>query len=123
MKKAYSLKGRKSYNEVFTEGKRFRGRAVAVFLLKSKTEEKSNNSSIKQIRIGISLSRKLGKAHERNRIKRRIRAICHELLEDMDTGIRIVIKPGPGSGNLSFEELKSDLVRVFRNSGVLNESL
>ena len=122
MKKAYSLKGRKSYNEVFTDGKRYRGRTVVVFLLKSKTEEQSNNSSIKDIRIGISLSRKLGKAHDRNRIKRRIRAICYELLDDMNTGIKIVIKPGPGSRDMSFEEFKSDLVKVFRNSGVLNES-
>ncbi len=122
MKKAYSLKGRKAYNEVFTSGKKFRGKAVIVFLLKRKLEEKSNNSAIRNIRIGISLSRKLGKAHDRNRIKRRIRAICYELLDNMNTGITIIIKPGPGSRDMSFEEFRGDLVKVFKNSGILNES-
>ncbi|NLV68300.1 MAG: ribonuclease P protein component [Spirochaetes bacterium] len=122
MKKEYSLKGRRAYNEVFTRGKKFRGRTVIVFHLKSKFEEKSNNSAIKNIRIGISLSRKLGKAHDRNRIKRRIRAICYELLDNMNTGISIIIKPGPGSREMSFEEFRGDLVKVFKNSGILNES-
>jgi len=119
VKKAYSLKGRKSYNEVFTGGRKFRGKAVVIFLLKSGIE--NNNSKIRDIKIGISLSRKLGKAHDRNRIKRRIRAICNELLSSMNTGIRIVIKPVPGSGEMSFEEFKSDLTKVFKNSGILNE--
>lgn len=116
MKKAYSLKGRKAYNKVFTRGKKFRGKAVFIFLLIN------NNSAIKDIKIGISLSRKLGKAHDRNRIKRRIRAICYELLNDMKTGITIIIKPGPGSREMSFEEFRSDLKKVFKNSGILNES-
>lgn len=121
MKKAYSLKGRKSYNEVFTKGKKFRGKAVIIFLLKSKIEEAYNSSDIRDIKIGITLSRKLGKAHDRNRIKRRIRAICYELLNDMNTGIKLVVKPGPGSRDMSFEEFKSDLIKVFKNSGILNE--
>ena len=122
MKKAYSLKGRKLFNEVFTRGKKYRGKSVIVFLLKTKTEEKSYNSEVSDIKIGISLSRKLGKAHDRNRIKRRIKAICHELLNDMNTGITLIIKPGPGSRDMSFEEFKSDLIKVFKNSGILNES-
>ena len=121
MKKAYSLKGRKSYNKVFTNGKKYKGKAVIIFLLKSKYEKKSNNSFIRDIKIGISLSRKLGKAHDRNRIKRRIRAICYELLDEMNTGIALVIKPGPGSREMTFEELRSDLMKVFKSSGVLNE--
>ena len=122
MKKAYSLKGRKLYSEVFTGGKKYRGKAVIIFLLKSKIEEKSNNSAIKDIRIGISLSRKLGKAHDRNRIKRRIRAICNELLANMNTGITLIIKPGPGSREMSFEEFRGDIIKVFKHSGILNES-
>ncbi len=122
MKKAYSLKGRNLFNEVFTRGKKYRGKSVIIILLKSQTEEKSYNSEVSDIKIGISLSRKLGKAHDRNRIKRRIKAICHELLNDMNTGITLIIKPGPGSRDMSFEEFKSDIIKVFRSSGVLNES-
>ncbi len=40
----------------------------------------------------------------------------------MKTGITIIIKPGPGSREMSFEEFRSDLKKVFKNSGILNES-
>lgn len=123
MKRAYSLKGRKSYNSVFLKGRKKRGKGVIIFVLKrSRSEKLDNQSDFRDVKLGISISRKLGKANRRNWIKRRIRSVCYELIDQMNDGLSIIIKPGQESLNMSYEELRSDIIGVLKNSGVINES-
>ena len=123
MKKAFSLKGRKSFSSVFLKGRKKRGKGVIIFVLKrSKSDKFDDQSDFRDIKIGISVSRKIGKAYKRNWIKRRIKAVCYELIEYMNEGFSIIIKPGPESLDMSFEELRSDIVTVFKHAGVINES-
>ena len=124
MKRAYSLKGRKSYNSVFLKGRKKRGKGVIIFVLKRNKSEKLDRrqTDFRDIRIGISVSKRIGKAYKRNWIKRRIKAVCYELIEQMNEGFSIIIKPGPESLDMSFEELRSDIVTVFKHAGVINES-
>lgn len=123
MKRSYSLKGRKSYDSVFVKGRKKRGKGVIIFVLnRSKSEKLDNQSDFRDIKVGIAVSRRLGKANRRNWVKRRIRSVCHELIDQMNDGISIIIKPGPESLEMSYEELRSDIIGVLRNTGVINES-
>ena len=123
MKRVYSLKGRKSYDSVFVKGRKKRGKGVIIFVLKrSRSEKTDNRSDFRDVKVGISVSRRLGKANRRNWIKRRIRSVCHELIDQMNDGLSIIIKPVPESLEMSFEELRSDIIGVLRNTGVINES-
>lgn len=123
MKRVYSLKSRESYKFIFFKGKKIRGRGNIIYVLKNSAIDKSNNeSAFDTIKIGIAVGKKLGKANKRNWIKRRIRAVCSELIVQMNDGFSVIVKPGPENEMMSFEELKSDLVTLFRNSGVLNAS-
>jgi RNase P protein component len=38
----------------------------------------------------------------------------------MNHGVAVIVKPGPENEMMSFEELKKDLITLFRNAGVLN---
>ena len=123
MKRVYSLKSRESYKFIFFKGKKIKGRGNIIYVLKNSAIDKSNNeSAFSTIKIGIAVGKKLGKANKRNWIKRRIRAVCSELIVQMKDGFSVIVKPGPENEMMSFEELKSDLVTLFRNSGVLNAS-
>lgn len=123
MKRTYSLKGRKSYNSVFLKGRKKRGKGVIIFVLKrSRSEKPDNQSDFRDIKVGIAVSRKLGKANRRNWIKRRIRSVCNEFIDQMKDGLSIIIKPGQESLEMSYEELRSDIIGVLKNSGVINES-
>ena len=123
MKRVYSLKSRESYKFIFFKGKKIRGRGNIIYVLKNSAIDKSNNeSAFSTVKIGIAVGKKLGKANKRNWIKRRIRAVCSELIVQMNDGFSVIVKPGPENEMMSFEELKSDLVTLFRNSGVLNAS-
>lgn len=123
MKRVYSLKSRDSYKFIFLKGKRIRGRGSIIFVLKnSKIDTIKNGTTSSNVKIGIAIGKKLGKANKRNWIKRRIRAVCSGLIEQMNEGYSIIIKPGPENEMMSYEELKSDLVTLFSNAGVINES-
>ncbi len=122
MKRVYSLKSRESYKYIFLKGKKIKGRGNIIFVLKSSAIDKGKDkSAFSDIKIGIAIGKKLGKANKRNWIKRRIRAICSELIVQMNDGFSIIVKPGPENEAMSFEELKRDIVTLFRNAGVLNE--
>ncbi len=123
MKRVYSLKGRKAFQEVFQNGKMSRGSGITVFVLRDKREIIDKDQSEKgDVKIGISVSRHYGKAWKRNLIKRRIRAICNELIDQINNGFLIIIKPGFGSDRLSFEDLKFEIIAIFRNTGVIDGS-
>ena len=114
MKRIYSLKSRESYKFIFLNGKKIRGKGHIIFVIK--------NSSLDNIKIGIAIDKKLGKAVKRNWIKRRIRAVCTDLIIQMNRGFLVIIKPMPENGMMNFEELKSELVMLFKKAGVLNGS-
>jgi ribonuclease P protein component len=121
VKRVYSLKSRESYKIIFFKGKRLRGKGNIIFVLKNSTGEKWNNkSAFSEIKIGIAVNKKLGKANKRNWIKRRIRAVCTELINQMNDGFSIIIKPGPEITAMSFGELRGELIMLFRNAGVLD---
>lgn len=123
MKRAYSLKGRKSYNSVFLKGRKKRGKGVIIFVLKRNRSEKAGNrSDLRDIKVGIAVSRKLGKANRRNWIKRRIRSVCDEFIDQMNEGLSIIIKPGQESLEMCYDDLRSDIIGVLKNSGVINGS-
>lgn len=124
MKRVNSLKSRESYKYIFLKGKRIRGQGNVIFVIRNSSLNKNNNESVSDIiRIGIAVGKKSGKANKRNWIKRRIRAVCSELITYMNNGFSIIVKPDPDNEKMSFEELKSDLVALFRRAGVLNENL
>ena len=114
MKRIYSLKSRESYKFIFLNGKKIRGKGNTIFIIK--------NSSLDDIKIGIAIDKKLGKAVKRNWIKRRMRAVCADLIIQMNRGFLVIIKPMSENGMMNFEELKSELVMLFKKAGVLSES-
>lgn len=75
--------------------------------------KKDRNSN----RFGFSVSRKVGNAVQRNRLKRRLREIVKRT--PTSQGWDIVLSPRNGSAEVRFEELSSDIETLFMKSGVL----
>lgn len=137
-----SLKGKKNFQEVFKKGKRLRQPEVQLIILQQSKKEKvtvnTNESYPRNIRgeinpsrnkkvssldsglkIGISINKKYGNAVTRNRTRRRIRAMCREMLRSADADYLIVIQPREEFKKLSYADSKEIIKGLFIRAGVL----
>ena len=70
------------------------------------------------LRIGFSLSKKVGKANVRNLYKRRLREITRSLLPHIQTGNDLVILARIPVTNLDYAELEKNVIYLLKKSGV-----
>lgn len=71
--------------------------------------------------MGIIISRKYGKAVERNRAKRRIREICRELLSEMETGNMVIINPTSEFKDQEYQISKGNIRLLFEEAGLMKK--
>lgn len=125
MKREFSLKGRNIFKEVYLKGRRYQKRGIQIIVLREQVLEfadgqKPEKQFLSAIKIGISISRRYGKAHARNKIKRQIRTICSDSLKNMQPGFYCIVKAGEASKSLTYEQKKNILQELLRRAGVLS---
>ena len=123
MKREFSLKGRNSFKEVYQKGKRYQKQGIQLIVLHTEAIEfASEKKPEKQfvVKMGISVSRRYGKAHDRNKIKRQIKAIWSDSLKNMQSGFYIIIRPGESAKLLSYSEKKDVLQELLKRAKVLS---
>lgn len=68
-------------------------------------------------RVGFVVGKTLGNAVERNRVRRRLRAIITAELDSL-TGVDVVVRAHPKAREASFDDLQSDVVGTLSRSRV-----
>jgi ribonuclease P protein component len=63
--------------------------------------------------VGFAVSRAVGPAVTRNRVKRRLRHLVRERLPELPEGCRLVVRATPAAASASFDELRSDLAATL----------
>ena len=71
------------------------------------------------VRLGLSVSRKVGKAHDRNRLKRRLREIFRLQASALAPGHDLVLVAKPGVPARAFLPLREEVLGLFRRAGLL----
>ena len=105
MNKHQRIKKNKEFQRVFKKGKSYANRQFIVYLLKSDQPE---------FRLGLSVSKKVGNAVTRNRIKRYIRQTFLELKDDLLPNADYVIIARQQAAEMDFHESKKSLEHVLK---------
>jgi ribonuclease P protein component len=103
--RACRLRRSSDFSAVYERGVRKSSRSFVVFILPNESGES---------RFGLTTSRKIGRAHERNRIRRRVREILRTARGLLPSGVDVVVNPRKSVGDRAFEELRSELVSLLR---------
>ena len=102
MKKSYRVKKEKDFKALFDAGHSVANRKFVVYSL---------NRDLPHFRVGLSVSKRLGNAVTRNRVKRRLRhALMSSQLEHQD----FVVIARKGVEDLSYQDIYSNLVHVLK---------
>ena len=109
-----AIKENHLYQKAYRKGQRKSSATVGVFVLKDKHAsllQKQHPLKKRVNRIGISASKKVGGAVQRNRAKRVIREAYRQIDREIGikTGYLIVITPYPKAAEVKMQDVKRDL--------------
>src|SRR5690606_38823522 len=105
MNKQQPIKKNTECQRAVKKGKAFANRQFIVYSRKGDQEE---------FRLGLSVSKKVGNAVARNRVKRYIRQAFLELKDDLLPNADYIIIARPQAANLDFHESKKSLEHVLK---------
>jgi len=74
-------------------------------------------------RFGFSVSKKVGKAHDRNRVKRRLREICRRERPRLRRGFDAVFVVRTAANTADFAQLAQSAPELFRKAGLIERML
>ena len=106
MKREYRVKKSQDFDNIIRKKQSFANRQFVIYYQENKLDH---------MRLGISVSKKLGKAHERNRLKRYVRE-SFKTRKDFLKNYDIIIIVRPAAKGLSFLEFGSSIDHVLKRS-------
>ena len=109
MQKQYRLKRRATFNYVYKKGEKSSARHLLLLSVKS-------HSGLK---VGISVSKKVGNAVTRNRVKRLIREGINCVFQQIATGYTYVIVAKASSCEADYQTICQEVKEVFEKAGKL----
>ena len=114
LRRAQRLRSPRDFQRVRTQGRRVSG---TVLLLGYAARSESGSTGL--TRVGFSVSRRVGGAVERNRVKRRLREVIRRKLARIAPGYDLVITARPGAAEARMETLEQDVAVLLARARLL----
>ena len=114
--KNYAIKEHHLYNKAFRRGERFVCKTVAVYVLRdyaAKRLMRENPEKKYYNRFGVSVTKRVGGAVQRSRVKRILRAGYRAVEPEIKAGYLVVISPRDGILSAKSTDVERELRKGF----------
>jgi ribonuclease P protein component len=108
------LRKHADYQRAYAAGRKRQSASMSWFFAPQPTE----GNRAEGPRVGLTVGKVLGKAHERNRIKRRLREALRRHLEILPEGFDLILHPRRTVLTMEFAKLEAEIVRILQQAKV-----
>ncbi|MTH54166.1 ribonuclease P protein component [Bacillus mangrovi] len=113
MKKRNRIKRNEDFQQVFKKGRSIANRQFVLYTLHRDEE--------KEFRLGLSVSKKIGNAVTRNRVKRLVKQIFLEEKDFLSKGKDYIVIARKPAAEMSYEEVRSSLFHLFNKAKLVKK--
>ena len=113
MQKEHRLAKREDFNRVYRRGKSVANMQFVVYVLPQKVQG--------PFRLGVSVSKKLGNAVVRNRLRRLMKEMVRLSQETIIPGVDIVVIARKPIVDMEYEEMRKSLFHAFRKASLFKD--
>ncbi|WP_037286100.1 ribonuclease P protein component [Saccharibacillus sacchari] len=111
MQKKLRLRNRAEFTRVYRHGKSFANRQLVLYWF--------HKRDVDQFRMGVSVSKKVGNAVVRNRIRRLMKEIVRHHADEIADHVDLVFIIRKGAVDMDYKELEKSVLHVLRKSLLL----
>ncbi|MCL2570374.1 MAG: ribonuclease P protein component [Firmicutes bacterium] len=111
LSKQYRLKKRKSFNYIYKKGKHVGNETLALVFVAAK---------MKHIKIGFSVSKKVGNSVTRHKATRKMRAACRPLVPMIKENHSIIFVAKEGVEKKHVTEITQAMANTLRRAGLMS---
>ena len=69
-----------------------------------------------QARFGFLVAKTVGGAVQRNLVKRRMRAVARQTLNELPSGTQVVVRALPGAAQITWNKLREELLTAIKTA-------
>jgi ribonuclease P protein component len=110
------LRRHADYQRAYAGARKRQSSSMSWFLAPQQTETLPDFLRPDGPRVGLTVGKVIGKAHERNRIKRRMRDIVRRHLELLPSGCDLILHPRRQVMSMDFRKLEAEVVRILEQA-------
>lgn len=110
--KAHRLTRGQDFARVRRHGRSAGSSLMALYVLPNRSSD---------LRVGFSVSKKVGKATVRNRVKRRLREAIRQQLPELRPGLDLVFIARPPAAQAAYAQIVEASTVVLRKSGAMRQ--
>jgi ribonuclease P protein component len=104
------LRKHADYQRAYAAGRKRQSQSMSWFLAPQQTDGPHAPAGP---RVGLTAGKVLGKAHERNRIKRRVREVLRRHAEMLPAGFDLILHPRRAVLTMEFAKLEAEVLRIL----------
>ena len=101
------LKKNKHFRYIYKHGETKQQDALSVCFVKTK---------YKPNKIGFSVSKKIGKSHVRNKVKRRMSGAFMSIYANVNNSYNYIFVARSGIENLTYEQIKQNMINILKKA-------